>query len=56
MSDTQKIALVTGAGQGLGRAVCERLRTDGFHVVAADINAAAAEETAVLVGGEGTSQ
>ena len=28
-----KVALVTGAGGGIGRAICERLSDDGFHVL-----------------------
>lgn len=33
-----KVALVTGAGQGIGRAIALRLARDGFAVAAADIN------------------
>ena len=46
-------ALVTGAGRGLGRATAERLARDGHEVMAVDIDAAAAEATAVAVGGTG---
>ena len=44
-----KIAIVTGGGQGLGQAICFRLADEGAHVVVADINAQTAEETAALV-------
>jgi sorbitol-6-phosphate 2-dehydrogenase len=40
------IALVTGGAQGLGQAICERLAREGCHVVVADLNEPAAQETA----------
>jgi NAD(P)-dependent dehydrogenase (short-subunit alcohol dehydrogenase family) len=42
MEDT-RVAFVTGAGGGLGTPIVRRLAQDGFHVVAADIDRAAAE-------------
>lgn len=36
-----KIACVTGAAGGLGRAISEKLITDGLHVIGMDIDAAA---------------
>ncbi len=42
------VAVVTGAGQGLGRADCLRLAEDGFDVVCLDLNLDAARETAEL--------
>jgi NAD(P)-dependent dehydrogenase (short-subunit alcohol dehydrogenase family) len=37
----QKIAVVTGAAGGLGRAFSARLQSDGFHVAGLDLDAAA---------------
>ncbi len=48
-----KVAVVTGAGRGLGRKIAERLARKGFHVVATDIDAGAAQVTAALVDGTG---
>lgn len=31
----KKVALVTGGSQGIGEAICQRLASDGFHVVVA---------------------
>ena len=40
-----RVAIVTGAGSGIGRATAERLAADGARVVCADVNLAGAEET-----------
>src|SRR5881296_319809 len=42
----RRIALVTGGGSGIGRAVARRLALEGAHVVVGDIAAAAAQKTA----------
>ncbi|MHC4243318.1 MAG: SDR family NAD(P)-dependent oxidoreductase [Planctomycetota bacterium] len=42
----EKIAIVTGAGQGIGKAVALRLAREGANVVVADINPKTAEQTA----------
>lgn len=46
MGLSEKTAIVTGAGSGIGRATAERLATEGANVVVADIVAESAEETA----------
>ncbi|MGP4875682.1 SDR family NAD(P)-dependent oxidoreductase, partial [Klebsiella pneumoniae] len=38
----KKVALVTGAGQGIGKAIALRLVKDGFAVAIADYNDATA--------------
>jgi 3-oxoacyl-[acyl-carrier protein] reductase/pyridoxal 4-dehydrogenase len=49
-----RVAIVTGAGQGIGRAIAEKLRAEGASVVVADKNSETAEKTAAEIGG--TSQ
>jgi sorbitol-6-phosphate 2-dehydrogenase len=44
-----KIAIVTGGGQGLGQAICWRLAAEGCHVVVADLNEQTAVETAAAI-------
>ncbi len=44
-----KIAIVTGAGRGMGRAIALRLAEEGAHIVAADIDAQTAHDTAASV-------
>lgn len=41
-----KIAIVTGAGRGIGRAIALRLAQSGAHVVIADVNLTIAERVA----------
>ncbi|MBS0242959.1 MAG: glucose 1-dehydrogenase [Proteobacteria bacterium] len=44
-----KVAIVTGAGQGIGRAACVAMAKAGADVACVDINAATAEEAAAEV-------
>lgn len=48
-----QVAFVTGAGGGIGRAVCRRLAREGAAVVATDLSPDGAAETAHLVEAEG---
>lgn len=48
---TTPVAVVTGAGQGIGRAVARRLAADGSLVVCVDRDAGLADEAAREVGG-----
>ena len=53
-----KVAIVTGAGQGLGRSTAERFATEGAKVVVADLNAKTARDTVEAItsnGGEATA-
>jgi NAD(P)-dependent dehydrogenase (short-subunit alcohol dehydrogenase family) len=49
MSGPVKVAIVTGAGRGIGRSVAVALAGAGYHVVLAGRTAATLEETAALV-------
>ncbi|HSV86903.1 MAG TPA: sorbitol-6-phosphate dehydrogenase [Levilinea sp.] len=46
-----RIAIITGGGQGLGQAISWRLAAEGCHVVVADLNEAAAVETSTAITG-----
>jgi 3-oxoacyl-[acyl-carrier protein] reductase len=46
------LAVVTGAGRGLGRAIAGRLARDGFEVSSLDVDGDSAAATAVAIGGK----
>src|SRR4051794_36733768 len=53
MTLQDKLAVVTGGGAGIGRAICQRLAADGARVAALDIRQETADQTLELIGGRG---
>ena len=50
-----KVAVITGAGSGIGRASAVRFSREGAHVVVVDINEAGANEVVKEITAEGGS-
>jgi NAD(P)-dependent dehydrogenase (short-subunit alcohol dehydrogenase family) len=48
---SRDVAVVTGAGRGLGRKIAERLARRGYHVVVTDVDEVAVQTTAAIVDG-----
>ena len=52
----QRVAVVTGAASGIGRACAERLAADGLAVVAADVALPGAESVVEAIRAAGTGR
>lgn len=50
---SEKVALVTGAGSGIGRAISLRLASEGAKVMVTDLNLDSANETVTLIQAQG---
>jgi 2-hydroxycyclohexanecarboxyl-CoA dehydrogenase len=53
MTGTGRVAIVTGGGAGIGRAIVGRLARDGFKVGVIDVDSDAAEQAAKAIESEG---
>lgn len=53
MANKTKVALVTGAGQGIGAVIATRLANDGFAVAVADMNTETANKVAEKINSNG---
>lgn len=52
-SFANKVAIITGAGSGIGRALAQQLSQEGAHLALSDINLAGLEETQNSLSGNG---
>ena len=50
-----KLALITGAGSGIGAGIAQAMATAGARVLVADVNGEAARSTAAAIGGEASA-
>lgn len=50
---SEKVAIVTGGGSGIGEGLCQELARRGARVVVADINSAEAGRVATAITGHG---
>jgi NAD(P)-dependent dehydrogenase (short-subunit alcohol dehydrogenase family) len=50
-----KLALITGAGSGIGEGIARAMAAEGAQVIVADVNGSAAERVAAAIGGDATA-
>ncbi len=50
-----KLALITGAGSGIGEGIARAMAAEGAQVIVADVNGANAERVAIAIGGDATA-
>jgi NAD(P)-dependent dehydrogenase (short-subunit alcohol dehydrogenase family) len=50
-----KLALITGAGSGIGEGIARAMAAEGAQVIVADINGANAERVTTAIGGDATA-
>jgi NAD(P)-dependent dehydrogenase (short-subunit alcohol dehydrogenase family) len=53
MKLANRVAVITGAGSGIGQAMARRFASEGARILAADLNGGSAQETAHMIQGEG---
>lgn len=53
MPEDRRVAVVTGAGRGIGQAIAERLARDGMHVILWDAREGAAQDAAAALSAQG---
>ncbi len=53
MKLAQRVAVITGAGSGIGQAMARRFAREGARILAGDVNGDAVEETSTMVGADG---
>jgi 3-oxoacyl-[acyl-carrier protein] reductase len=56
MPEEAPLAIVTGAGRGIGQAIARALAGDGFRVAAVDVDGQSAEATAGMLASEGAPE